>query len=485
MNPLALSLEQLETAHLIRALTDAEHTYFFRHILIQASAYDTLLKQDRKFLHRAIAVTLEQQSQTSADELARHYRAAEMPDQAARYFTLAGQRARSRFENSEAITYFRAALDQEKKRAHPSTQSLLELHESVGDVLAMIAKSQEALTEYAAGLDQAQDALTRARLTRKIGDVHQFLLEYETTRLTYERALSELGPPNESPSRERWHEWTQIMVGAMNNNYWHGHWENVKVLIEQASPIVTRYGTPLLRAMFLDRVEMMHARRNRYVMDDDTRQLVVLMREAAEESGDAQQILNARFSMAFVELRRRDLDAAENEFLWSIRYAGELGAVTYSLWSMTYLAVLYRWRGEPERVRALVETAQKLEGALGTPWYAAGLANLAWIALRENNAAQARRFANDALQMWEPFGELYPFKTLALFPLLELARREQDSVQAVHYISQIQKPSQEKLDDGLNDALTRAQEALVAGEPERGWGQLEIVRKIAFAQGFI
>lgn len=485
MTNAAPALNQLEDARLIRPLADPERAYFFRHILIQASAYDTLLKQERKALHRAIALVLEEHGQASADELARHFAAAEIPDRAAYYFTNAAQRARSRYENNEAITFFRAALEQEKSNPQTSVQSQIELAEGLGDVLSMLRRTEEALVQYGAALDLAHAALTRARLTRKIGDVHQLLLDYETTRLTYDRALVELGLPDESSIADQWHEWIRIMVGAMNNNYWHGHWQQVKLLTEQASPIVARYGTPLLRAMFLDRVEMMHARRNRYVMDDETRALVVAMREAAEESGDAEQILNARFSMAFVDLRRRDLDSSEKEFLWSIEYAEELGATTYLFWSMTYLAVLDRWRGEITRMRELVIAAQKLEGANNTPWYAAGLANLAWAALRENNAAQARQLAEAALKMWEPFGELYPFKTLALFPLLELARRERNSTQAWQYISEIQKPSQEKLDDNLDDALNRAQDALATGDSERAQNHLETALKIAREQGFI
>lgn len=91
MTPLSPALEKLETAQLIRPLAEPERAYFFRHILVQESAYVTLLKHERRALHRTIALALENQDRTPAEELARHLVAADMPARAAHYYTLAAQ----------------------------------------------------------------------------------------------------------------------------------------------------------------------------------------------------------------------------------------------------------------------------------------------------------------------------------------------------------------------------------------------------------
>lgn len=477
---LTLTLDKLETAQLIRALAEPEHAYFFRHILVQESAYDTLLKQERKNLHRAIALALEHSANVNAAELARHFAAAEDAERAAHYFALAGQRAQQRFENAEAVTFFRAALQHEQR-----ADARVARYEDLGDVLALTRKGEDALREYDAALEIATEALTRARVTRKKGDVYQVLLQYEKTAEVYALAANELGALDVTDARARWQEWILIQVGLMNNFYWHGYWEKVKGLTEHTRPFVEQYGTPMLRAMYLDRVEMMRARQYRYVMDDETRELVVAMREAAEESQDARQILNARFSMAFVDLRRRDLEKSESEFVWSIERARESGDALYLLWSLTYLAVLYRWRGDLARVRAMAQASFQVEGAPNTPWYGAGLANFAWAALRENDLAETRRLAREALAMWEPFGELYPFKTLALFPLLELARRENDFEQASQVISEILNPTQEKLADDLEHALERVQDFFAAGDLENARGELARAMELARELGFV
>lgn len=474
------SLDRLETAQLIRALTEQERAYFFRHILVQESAYDTLLKQERKNLHRTIALALEKDADVSPAELARHFAAAEESERAGFYFTQAAVRAQTRFENAEALAFFRAALEHESRR-----EARVALFEGLGDVLALMRTGEDALHALDAGLELAREPLTRARLTRKKGDVYQVLLQYEKTAEAYAFAAQELGGMDATHPRAQWEEWILIQVGLMNNFYWHGHWERVRTLTEHTRPYVEQYGTPALRAMFLDRVEMMRARQYRYVMDDTTRELVVAMRAAAEESQDARQILNARFSMAFVDLRRRDLDISESEFLWSIERARELGDALYLLWSQTYLAVLYRWRGDVARVRETVGQSFQVEGAPNTPWYGAGLANLAWVALRENDANETRRLAREALAMWEPFGELYPFRTLAWFPLLELARHENDLTYGIDCVAEILNPSQEKLDDGLENALTRAQEFYAAGDMENARGELARAIEQARRLGFV
>ncbi len=479
------SLQQLEAAQLIRALAELERAYFFRHVLVQESAYETLLKQERKHLHRAIAVALEQNANVAAEELARHFAAGEEPARAADYFARAGERARVRFANVEAIHFFYAALGQWEKIASAPRAARVELYEQLGDVLGLIGKHAEAVAQFDAGMELAEDTLTRARLIRKKGDVFQIQLQFELPRATYNAAEKELGALDATQSRARWEEWIWIQVGAMNNFYWHGFWEQVRALTERAEPFVKQYGTPALRAMYFDRVEMMLARRNRYVMDDETRELVVRMREAAEESQEARQILNARFSMAFVDLRRRDLEISESEFLWTIERAQELGDVLYELWARTYLAVLYRWRGDVTRTREMALASFQVASATGTPWYGAGVANLAWVALRENNFQETRRLAHEALKIWEPFGELYPFKTLALFPLLVIARRENSFAEAIKYAREILNPTQEKLAEELEGAVKRAVELFEANDLEGTRNELTRVVEVARGLGFV
>ena len=52
---LAFTLDQLESAQLLRPLAEAETAYTFRHTLTQESAYDSLLHAQRRDMHRRVA----------------------------------------------------------------------------------------------------------------------------------------------------------------------------------------------------------------------------------------------------------------------------------------------------------------------------------------------------------------------------------------------------------------------------------------------
>ncbi len=108
-------LVQLETAQLVRRADDNEITYQFKHALTQDSAYESLLKSDRKHLHHLVAETTERVYSDRLDEfagvLAHHYAEAGDDAKTLEYATRAGDAAAQRFANAEARLYYTEALD--------------------------------------------------------------------------------------------------------------------------------------------------------------------------------------------------------------------------------------------------------------------------------------------------------------------------------------------------------------------------------------
>src|SRR6266852_3773003 len=85
-------LATLEHADLIRlAQSQPELAYLFRHALVQEAAYQTLVKQDRRHLHRIVGETLEHAYPERLDELspllAHHFYEAGDHARALKYFT--------------------------------------------------------------------------------------------------------------------------------------------------------------------------------------------------------------------------------------------------------------------------------------------------------------------------------------------------------------------------------------------------------------
>jgi tetratricopeptide (TPR) repeat protein len=107
-------LNALEAGGLIEiAALQPELEYLFRHALVQEATYSSLLKQDRRTLHRAAAETIlalhPGREAELASVVAMHYEQAGDAQHAADYLMLAGEHALERFANREAFAFFTRA----------------------------------------------------------------------------------------------------------------------------------------------------------------------------------------------------------------------------------------------------------------------------------------------------------------------------------------------------------------------------------------
>jgi class 3 adenylate cyclase len=90
-------------------------TYVFKHALIQDAAYQSLLKRTRQQYHQHIAQVLAAQFpdivETQPELLAHHYTEAGVVEQALPYWQRAGQQARQRSANLEAVRHLTKGLE--------------------------------------------------------------------------------------------------------------------------------------------------------------------------------------------------------------------------------------------------------------------------------------------------------------------------------------------------------------------------------------
>ena len=109
-------LEYLEEIQLIRECKGMEELeYIFKHALAQEVAYDSILVQRRKELHRTIADSIEKVFDERLHEfygmLAYHYSQAEDLDKAEEYLIKAGEESLKAAASSEALHYYQQALE--------------------------------------------------------------------------------------------------------------------------------------------------------------------------------------------------------------------------------------------------------------------------------------------------------------------------------------------------------------------------------------
>lgn len=136
------ALENLREAGLIFTRGSGEHTsYIFKHALVQDAAYSTLLRGQKKMLHRAVADGLVQQSNATkvAELIARHYHEAQDPRLAAEWRLKAGEASNERLAYREAVENLRQGLTDVMLLPETRERQELELHLNIAMTVPLIA----------------------------------------------------------------------------------------------------------------------------------------------------------------------------------------------------------------------------------------------------------------------------------------------------------------------------------------------------------
>jgi tetratricopeptide (TPR) repeat protein len=147
-----------------------EPAYIFKHAVIQDVAYNSLLLQRRKELHRAVGAAIEELYRDRLaehyGELAYHFSRGENWPKAMEYSNVAGDQSAHSFANSEAIEHYVRAIGAASKLPLIPANALGDLYAKRGTVLSVIGKHQEALEDYASALEYADSAKDHAQECR-------------------------------------------------------------------------------------------------------------------------------------------------------------------------------------------------------------------------------------------------------------------------------------------------------------------------------
>lgn len=191
-------LSQLENAQLLRRVGEEESTYVFRHALVQETAYQSLLKQTRKHLHRVVGEVLEQAYPEQLDEnaavLALHFAEAGERDKAIGYARRAARRSLARYAVEEAVRQLETAI----ALADPDLdgETYLALIEEAGDANRLLRNGERTLALYQQAIDlwshrEGADRWNLMRLHRKI--IQAAIDVKWATGLDFMRRLNQIG----------------------------------------------------------------------------------------------------------------------------------------------------------------------------------------------------------------------------------------------------------------------------------------------------
>jgi tetratricopeptide (TPR) repeat protein len=189
------ALESLIAQGLVKEVRGAEGVgtliYDFSHEKLRALVYEETSLARRRLLHRRVAEALVAHGRATrnslrlASQIAQHFQLAGHDTEAAEYYRLAGEHARTLYANAEALAHLRLAL----ALGHPQTATL---HEAIGDLLTLSGDYRAALTEYETAAALCEPNVL-GHLEHKLGNVHHRRGEWDHAESHFRAALAAWG----------------------------------------------------------------------------------------------------------------------------------------------------------------------------------------------------------------------------------------------------------------------------------------------------
>jgi pimeloyl-ACP methyl ester carboxylesterase len=167
----AAALGELRAVELIyEKATYPELAYMFKHALTHDVAYESLLKQTRRVLHRRAGEAIEELYRDRLPEfyetLAWHFGHGEVWPKAAEYLLAAADKTRGRFAYAQAARFCRDAIGI-LERHRGATSDLARAFEALGDLESLLGDLEAANQAFDRALESLGTAAARARVVNK------------------------------------------------------------------------------------------------------------------------------------------------------------------------------------------------------------------------------------------------------------------------------------------------------------------------------
>jgi len=161
--------------------------YRFAHDLVREVAYEGLPYARRRELHLRVAQAIEREDPDRVDLLSLHFDQAHDRAAAWKYARLAGERAREKYANVEAATFFDRALENSRQLGDVEDAEMARVAEALGDVCELAGQFDHAAHAYALARRLMKDDEAQPRLLLKEGHIRERTGKYEAAMRWYRR----------------------------------------------------------------------------------------------------------------------------------------------------------------------------------------------------------------------------------------------------------------------------------------------------------
>lgn len=424
------NLTRLEQSDLIRrAAQTPEWAYWFKHGLVQETAYDSLLKQDRKRLHLYVAQSLQDAPDSAAENsaliLAKHWDEAGEPARAFACYLRAGANAARVYAHAEALMAYDRAHARSRQIELASPQAL-ELYLSRGRVMELRGEYAEALANYEE-LEQLAERRGDAELQLQALIQHAKIHSTPNNLfdLTHAEALSlhalDLARAILDRAAEAKVLWNLLLV-----NYFVGkHEQAIQYgeaslalarelnLREQLAYTLNDLARPYVAVGRMEEFKAAQSEAealwrelnnvpmltdnlvfsgSRLFLDGETEASLVRLHEAQTTSREIGNVWGEAFAdevLGGVYYERGDLDAAIRHFQDGARLGRQVNYLDPIHFAQTFLGLIYYALGDIEKGIALLEASFTADVALSA-WATGPLSALSFLYAESSQAARAQ-----------------------------------------------------------------------------------------------
>jgi serine/threonine protein kinase len=465
----------------------------FAHDKLREFAYAELVAEYGKDFHgRAGDILLERfQSHPDAQRqwatIGRHFAFAERREDAAKFLRRAADHSRATHANGDALQLYQEAIHQAQLLAPDRDLALVwqpllaELYEACGDMRTLTGEQDEARVAYNRSMVHAEalPAPIRSRLYRKIGKTWEARHEHHEALNNYSFAKASVATDGQlTVDADARNEWIQAQIEELWVHYWLNRVDEMKSIVSVLRPLIATDASASQRNQFFQTQMLLNFRSSRYVVTEEALGFAREAVAACRSGVKAGELYSARLVYGLALLFNRSFLAAEAELVNVAEVTERAGDIPTQARSLAYLSLCTRMRGMEAETRGhTLRTLQVARSAGALEYIAASKANQAWLAQRERNAEAVKNLALEALEIWDQLRAPFPFRWMALIPLLQVRLEELDTAGAVSCARALLEPHQQFLPGAAADALTSATLAIGRSAPREAEALLDIALK--------
>ncbi|HTP09548.1 MAG TPA: tetratricopeptide repeat protein, partial [Anaerolineae bacterium] len=408
----------------------AEPTYAFSHILTQETIYNSLLHSQRPGLHRTAAESIEflysEDVMNQAESLALHYDRARVRDRAMLYSVLAGNRARQRFANYEAIEHYSRALQlAQHLSGHESARWQAAI--GLGDVEQLIGEYEEAAAFYQAMLEEWAGATAedRAWAMLKLGQVWDKRGDLHEVDTWLQQALKQLDTVRGTATDLRGQVYSEL--GWLNLR--HGDLAAAQRWLDKGLELVTKTQYYGVQSSILNRLGAVYYNRGQWAEAVRYVEQALTLRERL---GDVVGYARSLNNLGILKWASGDWDGAQLDYQRAVEMHESIGEAEGLVQAGTNLGLLYTDRGEWVKAESMLQRSLAIAQRIAHPYeLAQSHMNLGRLYLFQERWIDSARHLNAAVGLYEEAGsrEMNLKDTYYLEGLLALEQGQLDAAQ--------------------------------------------------------